>query len=534
MLASYAASMLAINGPTPTARPQPSDSGDEQENVQTGGRTTPAAGAPDPSMLDRITGEDRSNDWDMKVVLIVIIDPPKSARRLGRARRRRRINNRRQRRANEFGVLMKAVLQILKKNMISIILAVLVILSIVAKFYPLAGMYLSLQDQLNGRVSAAEHVEGLLSSQRHMPLLSPDQTDQAVLDVFPTQEVIDAGKAAIAELTEQADKLVQAAVQKNIHAPLFPSELPKPDDSTKYSFAQKYISETTNLNRWVTSLNSCGIPTLQDIADETAKRQATIFAQFGVVPGGTASPAMTQAIETFTQQTATLAQDMQLDRAKQYSIYMEPDALPFDATIGIVAGKLPQSGQIWDAQLQMWIVDDVTNAIARINSKYSDPDMPGGPPSNTILHSPIKRIEKLQTIAPILATSAGDLGEGVGSATPFEPTISPTGRVSNALYDAYRFDLSLVVDAAKIPDILRALQLDQFMTVLNVQILEVVDPAVAAGAGYRYGDKPVVRLEIDGEDLLMKNWTADLLPDSRKAAGPANGAPNQPNNNEDN
>jgi type IV pilus assembly protein PilM len=33
----------------------------------------------DPALLDRATGEDRSLDWEMKVVLLVIIDPPKTA-----------------------------------------------------------------------------------------------------------------------------------------------------------------------------------------------------------------------------------------------------------------------------------------------------------------------------------------------------------------------------------------------------------------------------------------------------------------------
>jgi hypothetical protein len=77
-----------------------------------------------------------------------------------------------------------------------------------------------------------------------------------------------------------------------------------------------------------------------------------------------------------------------------------------------------------------------------------------------------------------------------------------------------------VVDATKVPQILRQLEVGQFITVLNVQFNEVVDPAVAASSltgGFRYGDKPVVRVEIDCEDLLMRKWTDDILPDSRKS-----------------
>jgi hypothetical protein len=423
---------------------------------------------------------------------------------------------------------LKVVLQFLKKHMISLIFGVIAVLAVVARFWPITGMYNSLQTELNERVDVERQIESLLASPRHMPLLSPDQTDQAVLDVFPTQPVIDAGKTAVAQVTKQADGLVQAAVNINQHAPLYPNELPKPDDPTKYNFAQAYIKETTNYARWQNILNSCARPTPEEITAATNQQQSQIFGQFGVVPGGPDSPALREAEDQFAAATATLKPDMEMARSKQFSIYLEPGALPYDQTIGIGAGKLPEAGQIWDAQLGLWIVDDVTRAIARINQEYSDPSEPNGPPTDDILHAPVKEIERLQNIVQCTAgttNAASDLQAGVGSATPVEPTVSSTGRVCNALYDVYRFDLKLDVDAAKIPQILRDLQLQQFITVLNVQILEVVDPAQAVSNGFRFGDKPVVRLEIDGEDLLMKNWTADLLPDARKAAG-TGGVPN--------
>jgi hypothetical protein len=434
----------------------------------------------------------------------------------------------------KFAESLKPTLQILKKNLFSIIFGILAVLAVVSKFYPLAGMYKVLQGELNERVSVDQHVQSLLSAQRHMPILSPDQTNPDVLDVFPTQEVIDAGKNAVAAVTSQADKLVQAAVQKNTHAILFPNALPTPDDPTKYSFAQKYIAETTNYARWQQILNSCGTPTPDEVTAATNQKQAAIFAQYGVVPGGPDSPALRQAQESFTEATTTLKQDMEIQRSQQFSVYLEPGALPYFQSIGTTAGKLPDAGQIWDAQLGVWIVDDVTSAIARINKEYSDPDSPGGPPDDVIVHAPIKQLQSLQNIAQSNSGKPDDLQAGVGSPTPVAPNISSTGRVTNALYDVYQFDLRLVVDADKIPQILRDFQLDQFITVLNVQILEVVDPAVAAQSGYRYGDKPLVTLEITGEDLLMKNWTADLLPDSRKGgtASLPNGQSATPTNNE--
>jgi len=75
------------------------------------------------------------------------------------------------------------------------------------------------------------------------------------------------------------------------------------------------------------------------------------------------------------------------------------------------------------------------------------------------------------------------------------------------------------VDASKIPQIIRELEVGQFITVLNFQLTEVVDPALAAASplgGFHYGNKPVVLIELDCEELLMRNWTDNILPDTRK------------------
>jgi hypothetical protein len=91
--------------------------------------------------------------------------------------------------------------------------------------------------------------------------------------------------------------------------------------------------------------------------------------------------------------------------------------------------------------------------------------------------------------------------------------------VCNGLYDVLRFKLRLVVDAAKLTQVVRELEASRFITVLNVQIKEVVDPVMSASSpqgGFRYGNKPVIRVEIDCEELLLRSWTNSFLPDSMK------------------
>jgi hypothetical protein len=205
--------------------------------------------------------------------------------------------------------------------------------------------------------------------------------------------------------------------------------------------------------------------------------------------------------------------------------------IPYDATISVRA--LPTAEQIWDAQLNVWIVDDICSAIAGVNQYQSDP---GAALGGDVLHSAIKRLEKIEGIAPVYGTAA-DQAAGNGGPTPVELSVSPTGRVCNALYDVMKFKVTLVVDATKLPQILREFQRGRLITIWNVQIDNVLDPAIEMQNGYTFGDKPIVRVEITGEDLLLRSWSLDLIPDSRKngigPGGPAVGV-SQPENGDQN
>jgi type IV pilus assembly protein PilM len=78
MQTSYAASVEETTGAT-VAPAQIQQNNDDSDGARPMAR--PGAvqqGQQDPSLLDRVTGEDRSGDWEMKLVLLVCIDPPPS------------------------------------------------------------------------------------------------------------------------------------------------------------------------------------------------------------------------------------------------------------------------------------------------------------------------------------------------------------------------------------------------------------------------------------------------------------------------
>lgn len=95
---------------------------------------------------------------------------------------------------------------------------------------------------------------------------------------------------------------------------------------------------------------------------------------------------------------------------------------------------------------------------------------------------------------------------------------SVTGRVPHTpVYDLMRFNLTFRCEASAVPYVLQQLQAGSLITVLNVDV-RTVDMAVAASQGYVYGDEPVVELDLQGEMVFLRAWTADLMPSVVKRA----------------
>jgi hypothetical protein len=431
-------------------------------------------------------------------------------------------------------------MEIVKKNLFSIIFGVIAILAVAALFWPISGMYDSQAQLLQQRIDVSGRLDSVSNQQRNMPLLSPDQTQAAPLEVFPTQPVIDVGTAATAEVAKQAKAMLDLAKTTNSqqHLPLAssPDELPKPSEQARFNFANVYGNTVTNYQRWIDIVDATAPPTPAEVDAEKAKLKEQIDKQRLVYDAqNNIDPTSQQeATDQYTAESAGVQTRMELDSAGKHRVYLlqPPTFNPLPVNQKIKVGYNPTPEDICDAQIVVWVLDDLMNGIARANELYSDLG-PDGKPQHDIFHSAVKSIEGVDPPQPVISPNAGDLTAGSGSAVPKVTSVSPTGRVCNGLYDTLRYKVRLVVDAAKIPDVIRALEAQQFITVVNVQVNEIIDPAVAASSpqgGMHYGNKPAARVEFDCEELLMRGWTDQYLPDDRKG-GLGKGALGQPTDN---
>jgi hypothetical protein len=186
-------------------------------------------------------------------------------------------------------------------------------------------------------------------------------------------------------------------------------------------------------------------------------------------------------------------------------------------------------------QVGYWIDQDVCNAIALTNLA-----------SHTVLDSPVKALVKLEPAVSsslyVLQPTDNFGGRPAGPPPSMNPDgplttnfiLSPTGRICNALYDVVQFDLSVNVDARYTEVFLRNLCKDQFITVrqLNMTKLDLEDDNLGVmrqGAGdngqlggFIYGNNvPVARLDLQCEELFLRQWTVPWMPDD--AAHPDHG-----------
>ena len=218
----------------------------------------------------------------------------------------------------------------------------------------------------------------------------------------------------------------------------------------------------------------------------------------------------------------TVQPHMELERAQQHRIYLllPPTANPLPVDSNIKIGSYPSPEQICDSQIVIWMLDDITKAIASANDNVFGPGDAGR--ASAARHSAFggkgDRRNRPAAADDFLDRRRSHRGRDQPLSRR-SPRFRQPGRVCNGLYDVLRFKIRLVVDAAKLPQVVKAIEVGQFITVLNVQITEVVDPAIAASnpqGGYRYGNKPVLRVELDCEELLMRTWTDEILPDDMK------------------
>lgn len=429
-------------------------------------------------------------------------------------------------------------MEIVKKNLISIICGVVALVAIAVSLFVVPGKKEALQGNVNQSKSSHDKLADLLKKPRQLPVVNPENPEQKPLEPFPSEAVIKQGEALTKKLVEESEAIVKAAAAMNKHELLVPNTLPAPHDPLKYAFRRGYQQALplppqggAARSQFAKELTAGVPPTPEELQLASAalvkeiESKELVFTSDGQPANGPQVKAM------IDERTSKLPMEMRDKIAATSKVYINPETFEINPKITTGAGTAPDTLDIYSAQLSYWIQSDVVQAVKELNAN-----------SKNVADSPVKHLVRIRTkpygqANPIFLTGP-DLtaAADANAALPKVPQASTTGRVSNGLYDVFHFEVEADVQADRLADFLRGLGTRRFITPLVVDV-RAKDNAMALAGGHVYGNKPVVTVRAECEVLYLRAWNAALMPAPLKtklgivdpaATPPADGSAAQP------
>lgn len=270
----------------------------------------------------------------------------------------------------------------------------------------------------------------------------------------------------------------------------------------------------------LSKLNATTPPDPVSVLDQLNDTRARLFERESAQSGSTdMDPDEREAME---QELSAQRVSLYARPAQEHSIYMSLDVLPEGSPFQVAPGfprralsNTPNHGTTFLWQLDYWLAEDLFGFLGAANSRNGD--------LLPIVEAPIKRVLEIEG-RPLRLNRTASQGQFDDPIEPgpdpavqvFEPRFhaASSGREAdwlNQLYDIRRVRMSLVVDSARIPEIIDAAAQYNLITVTDLDI-EPVNVWSDLERGYYYGTDHVVQLNIELELVYLRAWTAPLMP----------------------
>lgn len=463
---------------------------------------------------------------------------------------------------------MKPVLNWIKKNLVIVISAVLILVFIPAGWFFSSGWnkkvrtqateaYTSTRGELQRVGSVTYALPAVLAGEESV---SESRAPNRVVTEFFKEQ----GAVRLAQVSDVVER--GTAFNRRNHGELVPGLLPAaPNNSVLRRLglemaeqiagtrdASGNVVRASVYDQLLRRLNAGAPPMPEELGSilaEYANREQERYAS------GSTDNRLTEA------QTQQMGQDMVKRRLQEYA--GRAKSLAFYATLESIRGPEgaqqmnepgwsripttpPSQSEITEADAfvwlwDYWIVTDVLEAVALANTDRVSGAMP-------IPDAPVKRVERLRisevNVPPAAGAATDDMGgfpamggsdrdamggfnqTGMGSDPAAGPAgaVTHTGRTTDAAYDVRTVQLQVIASSQDLPRLFDALGRVNYMTVVGVR-LEPVDVWAELDQGYFYGDEHVVRAVIDIETIWLRSWTLPLMPERVRLAV---GAPVEP------
>ncbi|MEX0774735.1 MAG: hypothetical protein WD042_03360 [Phycisphaeraceae bacterium] len=442
---------------------------------------------------------------------------------------------------------MNRFLVLIKSNPVIGICIAVALLSVVAVsfFYWRGG---SFKAEVALRGGKLNELQRSLRQRVELPPEKPDGKPREEL-ITINDKAIEEIRRVYGEIGRQSEEISRLLMQRNARGPetlLLPALLPVPvKESLRADVKYAYRAALRDL---LTQGIRAGLPPDED---RIKTRVAEVENQFltsgvGVQTYASLSQAERRKLDALMRNKVT---EMLVERARDLELYAVTDPNSADFPLDTRPLSMPANAsdeQIWSGQMAYWIQRDIIAAIARANRGINaQAHVPSAPVKQLLRISVVPgsvgltgdsglksgpagapsgnpTVEQYGPVTPPSATGEAPAPVIVADpkqALPYNFNLSPTGRVSNQLYDVHHVWVTAIVDVQRLPEFIYQLREVNFMTVLKVDIHNV-DEYEAFRQGMVYGTEDAVRVEMLVETIWFRQWTAKLMaPSVQKAVG---------------
>lgn len=427
---------------------------------------------------------------------------------------------------------MNAVLEWVKANVFIVVFVVLMLAAGITLPIFASGMNKKVSAEVSNRAQNFAKLAQLEKSE-----ILPGQTG------VPNERTLQRYEQVAKVIAEDAANVRKAAVEHNRkdRGVLIPRLFPEPPSAEAEvlpkQFHEKLMDAYGELLR---EINAGTPPTLEGMRDQLVlARQQFILQELKKDTSQALEPDEAKRLRDYLSDHRL---SICVDGASRTGIFLSSNEL---GVPGWNQANQPSLGELFNWQWQYWIVSDVLRALHEANKA-----------DQTVSKAPVKQVLSLVVSglpAPADASSsagsggsgrmaprAGFGGPGAGDGghapppqgdsastggAPFNPkapvqkdfAASITGRTSNGLYDVVFVELDMVVETARLPQVLDALARYNFMTVTNLS-LQAADAFAALQDGYFYGTGPVSTVRLTLETVWLREWTTQYMPKAIKQA----------------
>lgn len=427
---------------------------------------------------------------------------------------------------------MNKALDWVKKNVIIVILGVVMIAAAVALPIVSSGMVKSIRDEVQNRLRKTSELKALENTSVSIVSQVPPGQNLSQ-SVVVNAKFLDEYKRLADSQSADAKRIREAAMNMNKkgRSVLLPELFPRPPMEQAETLPIEFNRRLTQAYEKLLKDVRAGMPpSLESMSEDLQKAQARFLDQ---------RLRKSSRSELSSEELTQLTEELSRHRLAKYAEAAQ--------AIGIYASPAELNVPVWDPrssrsmtelfgwQWQYWVTSDVLMALASANKE-----------ATSVIDAPVKRVLMIQLAGARAASSSnqespssmgmgmgsGDSSQppaGAGSAEPAADASAPvidvkaeaptdyaasfTGRKTNPLYDVQYVDVSVVVETARIPDVIDALSSYNFITVVDMAVMPA-RPYEAIRDGFFYGNELTSVLDIRLETIWFREWTVPFMPSS--------------------